>query len=272
MFLYILKHHFFFLFILLEVVSFVLVVQNNYQRASFINTANRFTGSLFTSYNDITSYFHLKVENEQLMAENARLRGQLDESFRIADTNIFYNKDSLYRFVEATIISNSINNQKNYMLINKGRLDGIAPDMGVITSDGIAGTVIEVSDHYSRIMSVLHIQHKINARIKKNMHLGSVEWNGKNYRYGVLTDVPVHVNLSPGDSIVTSGNSLIFPEGILIGTISSDSESNIEAQGNFQSAPVTFSVDFNKLYHVYVIVNLMKEELDSLNIEEGGDE
>lgn len=240
-------------------------MQNNYQRASFINSSNNITGSAFSSYSNIVDYFHLKVENEQLMAENARLRNQVDQAFRIADTNHYYDKDSLFRFVEAKVISNSINNQKNYLLLNKGRKDGILPDMGVITSDGIAGTVVEVSDHFARVMSVLHIQHKINARIKKNLHLGSVEWNGKDYRYGVLNDVPVHVKLNPGDTIITSGNSLIFPEGISVGTVSRGDERQIQAQGNFQSASVTYSVDFNKLYHVYVIINLMKPELDQVN-------
>ncbi len=264
LFLYILKHHFFFLFISLEVVAFALVVQNNYQRATFFHTTNRFTGSVLASYNDITQYFYLKKQNEQLVAENARLRDQLRSSFRIVDTAVYVEKDSLFRFVDAEVISNSVQHMKNYMMLNKGRLDGIRPDMGVITSGGVAGTVVEVSDHYARVMSVLHIQHKLNARIKKNNHLGSVEWTGKDYRHGILTDVPVHVQLNPGDTIITSGNSHIFPEGITIGVISDEKTVKDHRQGNFKSAPVKFSVDYNELYHVYVIINLMHDELEQL--------
>lgn len=264
LFSYILKHNFFFLFIILEVFAFTLVIQNNYQRASFINSTNRFTGSVLSSYNNITAYFGLKKENEQLLNENILLREQLNQSFRIVDTNTYVEKDSLYIYIGAKVISNSIRKMKNYLMLDKGSINGITPDMGVITSGGIVGTVVEVSDHYSKVMSVLHIQHKINARIKKNNHLGSVEWNGDDYQYGTLTDIPAHVLLTPGDSVFTSGNSHLFPEGILIGWIG---ETKQDETGKFKKAPVLFSVDFNQLYHVYVIVNLMKKEMDQLDME-----
>lgn len=254
---------------MLEVVAFSLVIQNNYQRASFINSTNHFTGSILSSYHDITEYFYLKKQNEQLLSENAWLRSQIEQSFRTVDTIVYTQKDSLFRFIEAEVISNSVHHMKNYLLLDKGKKDGIEPDMGVITSDGIVGTVVEVSDHFSKVMSVIHIQHKINARIKKNNHLGSVEWSGKDYRHGTLTDVPVHVQLNPGDTIITSGNSHIFPEGIRIGIISDDINNAPKSQGNFKSAPVLFSVDYNDLYHVYVIVNLMHNEIQQLENEEG---
>jgi rod shape-determining protein MreC len=254
---------------MLEVVAFALVIQNNYQRASFINSTNRFTGSVLNSYHDITEYFYLKKQNEQLLSENAWLHSQIDQSFRSVDTAIYIQKDSLFRFIEAEVISNSVHHMKNYLMLDKGKLDGIEPDMGVITSNGIVGTVVEVSDHFSKVMSVIHIQHKINARIKKNNHLGSVEWNGKDYRYGTLSDVPVHVQLNPGDSIITSGNSHIFPQGISIGVISDGVNDEAKNQGNFKRAPILFAVDYNDIYHVYVIVNLMREEIRQLEKEEG---
>lgn len=238
----------------------MLVIQNNYQNAVVFNSTNQFTGSILESYNNVSDYFVLKQANELLVEENIQLRKQLHESFREVDTATFIQKDSLFSYIGAKVIRNTINRQKNYLFINKGSKHGIQMDMGVITSDGVVGTVVEVSDNYSRIMSVLHSQNKINARIKKNRHLGNMEWNGNNYRIGTLTDIPNHVQLFPGDTIITSGNSLLFPEGISIGTVQNYKTSN---QDKFSNASVKYTVDFNKVSYVYIIVNLMHDELNS---------
>jgi rod shape-determining protein MreC len=146
-------------------------------------------------------------------------------------------------------------------MLNKGTLHGIKKDMGVICPTGLVGTVVDVSAHFSRVMPAINTSNKINARIKKNRHLGNIEWNGDDYKYCMLTDIPSHVRLSKGDTIITSGNSFIFPEGILIGTVD---EYESKAGEKFGSARVRFSVDFNKLYYVYVITNLLIEEQLSL--------
>lgn len=261
LFAYILKHYFFFLFLLLEIFSFSFVVQNNYQQASFINSANKITGSIFNTSNNINEYFSLKKANYSLAEENARLHDLLSDSYRITDTLIYYQKDTLFQYISAKVINNSVNKQKNYLMLNKGSIHGIRKDMGVITSTGIVGTVIEVSKKFSIVISVLHINNKINARIKKNRHLGSIEWDGSYYREGLLTDIPTHVRLYKGDTIITSGNSFIFPEGILIGTV----EEYYSKQGDkFNKARINFAVDYNNIYFVYVITNLMKEEQTQL--------
>lgn len=239
-----------------------MVVQNNYQRAAFLNSTNRLTTTVFESYNNITGYFGLKAENRQLREENIQLREQTEQSFRITDTNVFVQKEPLFRYIGAKVISNTVGKQKNYMILNKGKIHGIEPDMGVFTSDGVVGTVVEVSENYARVMSLLHLLNKTSARIRKNNHIGSVHWDGADFRYGLLTDVPAHVELMPGDTIITSGNSLIFPEGIVIGLVSSSAD--YDQNSKFKRAEIRFSVDFNKLYHAYVIVNLMKEEQDFL--------
>lgn len=258
---YIIRYNFTFLFLLLEVVAFIFIIQNNYQRASFLNSSNRFTGSILQTTSNITEYFSLKTTNVQLAEENRQLRRQLASSFLSTDTNVYVQKDSLFRFVYAKVIRNSVNKQKNYLMINKGRRHGIDRDMGVITSDGVVGTVVEVSENYARVMSILHIQNKINARIKKNRHLGNMEWNGKDYRMGILTDIPSHVQLTAGDTIITSGNSNIFPEGLEIGSVT---DFNRQASEKFNTASVQYAVDYNSLYHVFVITNLMIEELTEL--------
>ena len=265
LFTYIIRYNFIFLFIILETLSFILIVQNNYQRASFFKASNSFTGSVLTITSNISEYFSLRKANTELARENMELRRQLESSFIRTDTDSFVRQDSLFRFIYARVIKNSVNKQKNYLMINKGRRHGIKPDMGVITSTGVVGTVVEVSEHFSRIMSVLNIQNKINARIKKNWHLGNIEWDGKDYRYGLLTDIPSHVLLDEGDTIITSGNSLIFPEGLIIGTVE---EFNRQSSEKFNTALIRFSVDYNSLHQVFVITNLMKEETEEIKGEE----
>jgi len=175
-----------------------------------------------------------------------------------------YISDSSFRYIGAKVIRNSINRQKNYLMLDRGAKNGIGVDMGVVSADGIVGTVIQVSENYSLVMSVLNISNKINARIKKNGYTGTVEWDGKNYRKGILSDIPTHVIMFKGDTIVTSGNSHIFPENIFIGTVD---ESFSEKGHKFNKATIDFSVDFNNVYYVYIISNLMKEE--QLKLQEG---
>jgi rod shape-determining protein MreC len=257
LFAYILKQYFFFLFILLEIIAFSFVFQNNFQRATFLNSTGKVTGSVLMAFNNISEYLTLKKANEKLMEENARLRNLLPDSYLITDKEEYFSKDSMYRYISAKVISNSVNHQKNYIMLNKGSRHGIAKDMGVITSDGIVGTVVDVTPQFSRVMSILHVNNKINARILKNNHLGTVEWTGNYYKHGLLIDIPMHVELYPGDTIVTSGNSLIYPEGLMVGTVE---EYNKLPNEKFNTAWIQYAVDYNSLYYVYIIVNLKKRE------------
>jgi len=255
------KYQFFALFILLEIVSFLLVSNSySYHKSLRFNAVNDLSGNLFNNYNDITSYFSLKIENEELMAENAMLRNSLASSFALTDTSIAFS-DSLYNYLPAHVISNSVNKQYNYMLVNKGSLHGIEKEMGVISQQGIAGIVIGTSKHYSRIMSVLHKNTRISGRIKKNNQLVNVVWTGENYLEGLINDIPSHIRLNLGDTIITSGNSLIFPEGIVIGTVI---DQTIPENKSLGEATLTFCTDFNSLQYVYLIKNKMKPEQDSL--------
>jgi rod shape-determining protein MreC len=269
LFAYIFKQYFFFLFLLLEVIAFSFVLQNNFQRATFLNSTGKITGSVLTAFNNISEYLTLKKANESLANENARLRKLLPESYLITDKQEYFSKDSMFRYISAKVISNSVNHQKNYLMLNKGSRNGIQKDMGVITSDGIVGTVVDVTPQFSRVMSVLHVSNKINARILKNNHLGTVEWSGNYYRNGTLIDIPMHVQLYQGDTIVTSGNSLIFPEGIMVGEVE---EYNVLPNEKFNTATIKYSVDYNNLYYVYVIVNLKKKELQWLEKNPSSDQ
>ena len=142
-------------------------------------------------------------------------------------------------------------------MLKKGRKQGIEKNMAVVASNCIVGQVVDVTDHFCWVMSVLHKDSKISARIKKDNQLVNVEWGGGDYRTGNVKEIPKHVRLVPGDTVVTSGNSNIFPKGILIGKISKFRENKSE---NFNSADLRFMIDYNKLSHVEVIIDLMQKE------------
>ena len=263
LFSYILKQYFFFLFLLLEIFALSLIVQNNYQGASFYNSTNEFTGSVFSTFNNINAYFHLKKTNSELVEENAMLRNLVQSSYIIEDSiRKSYSKDSLYRFIGAKVISNSINKKKNYLMLDKGAKHGIRKEMGVISPTGILGTIVEVSENYATVMSVLHIDNKVSARVKKNRHMGEMVWTGEDYRKGLLTDIPTHVNLIKGDTIITSGNSHVFPEGIEIGVVE---EYSRHPGDKFNTAIIDYSVDYNNLFYAYIITNLKKDEIEQLD-------
>jgi len=255
------KNQFFVLFILLEIISLVLLSRSySYHSAIAHTTTSDISGDVFSTYSGITDYLYLKKENDVLSEENAILKNSLPSSFLLTDTNYIYS-DSLFRFIPVKIVSNSVSKRNNFMMVNKGRKHGIEKEMGVVSPKGIAGIVIGVSENYSTIMSMLHQNMRISARIKNNGQLVNVIWDNDNYLFGSVIDIPSHIKLFPGDTIITSGNSLIFPEGIIIGTIESHNQNNNKS---LSMAVLRYITDFNSVKHVYIIDNLMKVEQDSL--------
>ena len=262
----VLRYHFFLLFLMLEAFAFVLIANSTYyQQASILNTSNRITGTVYDAFDNITDYFSLRKTNYILAEENARLRKAISLSYLQADTNSFFVNDTVnklrYTYIAAKVLSNSVNKRNNYIMLNKGRKSGIDKDMAVITSNGIVGTVVSVSDNFSWVMSVLNKHTKISGRIKKNNQMGTIIWEGKNFGVGTLTDIPAHVKIARGDTIVTSGFSYIFPAGIFIGTIK---DFRVEQGDHFYVIPFNFGVDFNSLDYVYVVVDLSKKEVINL--------
>jgi len=255
------KSQFFLLFVILEVVSIYLITRSySYHGALAHNTTSNVSGSLFSTYSEVTDYFNLKEDNLLLSQENAILRNELLSSYLVTDTQYVY-RDSLYKFIPAKVVSNSITRSNNFIMVNKGSKHGVKKEMGVVSSKGAVGVVIGVSHNYSTIMSMLHKNMKISASIKKSGQLVSVVWDNNNYLYGSVIDIPSHIKLIQGDTIITSGNSLIFPEGIIIGTIDSHEKENDK---QLSKATVRYITDFGTIKHVYIINSLMKTEQDSL--------
>jgi rod shape-determining protein MreC len=261
-----LRYHYFLLFLMLEAFAFVLIANSTYyQQASILNTSNRITGTVYSAFDNVTDYFSLRKTNYILSEENARLRKATSLSFLKADTNSFFVNDTVnklrYTYIAAKVINNSVNKRNNYIMLNKGRKSGINKDMAVITSNGIVGTVVSVSDNFSWVMSVLNKHTKISGRIKKNNQMGTIIWEGKDFSVGTLSDIPAHVKIAKGDTIVTSGFSYIFPAGIFVGTIK---DFRVEQGDHFYVIPFNFGVDFNSLDYVYVVVDLSKKEVMNL--------
>lgn len=259
------KHHFFILFILLEIVCFVLLTNHsNYQRASIVKTTNGITGSIYGSFRSVTEYFSLKQANKKLALENAYLKNRLDLTSISDSVSYSSNPDSMnqhFHFMVAKVIGNSTGKRNNYIILNKGKKHGVSRNMAVVTHEGVVGIVIEVSQNYSSVMSILHKESRISAKIKNNNHLGTVVWEGVDYKKGTLLDIPAHVLISKGDTVITSGFSHIFPEAIPIGIISNFS---VDEASNFYTIDIEFTVDYNRLTYVELAKNFRKQEIKSL--------
>ena len=266
LFLFFRKHYFIFLFLLLEVVSLILFFRyNNYQNAAMYTWTADISGIINSSYKNISEYFSLKRTNFFLSQENATLHARMPEAIYLTSTAIETRNDTLmqseYRFISAWVISNTTNRRNNYLMINKGLLHGVKPHMGVIIGDKIVGQVLNVSSHFSWILSVLHKESKISAKFLKNNQLVSVEWPGNDYQKGIVKEIPKHLRVLPGDTIVTSGNSEIFPDGINIGIIDQLIEHHDD---NFNTATLVFLTDFNGIGYVEVVVDMFRKEKEQL--------
>lgn len=260
LFRFILKHHFFILFVLLEFLSLTLIVNNNsFQRSSVSRMMRSIEGRVYSGVDNFRHYMSLKETNRQLIEENLKLRNLLRDAYNTSliefiqvDTSYF----PQFRFFKARIINNSINKQHNYLTLNKGTMHGVKQDMGVISANGVVGIVDQVSNHFSSVISLLNTNFYVNSKIKKNDYFGPLTWNGRNYRTAILKEIPYHVKIEVGDTIITSGYSTVFPEGITIGTIS---DFDVKG-GNFYEIEVTLSNDFKHLSNVYLVQNNLKEE------------
>ena len=264
LFRFIQKHHFVILFLVLEILSIIMMTYSlDFHRQKRINTTNDLVGRFYEIEMEIGDYFRLRKINKSLAEENAALRRQLAV---ITDTTqsyrVYVNADTIYEFIPARVVNNTVNRPNNYIMINKGRADGIEKDMGVISTDGIVGIVSDVSQHYASVISLLHGYSTISVRLKNNDdQLATLRWENTNYRYGIIDGIPTHLKPQPGDTVVTSSYSYIFPENLMAGTIV---ELIPSPSGTLNQAKIKFSTDFSSLKNVYVIRHTNKAELDSL--------
>ena len=269
---FVFKNSYRMLFLLLLFISLLLTIQSHsYHKSKIISSANSFTGGVYQMTSNIEGYFNLKIQNEELAKENARLKSLL---FNIKDSTKVPSIDSIngvkkIDIIIAKVIKNSYSSQVNFLTLDSGSKQGVQPEMGVINSLGIVGVIENVSPKYSTVLIILNTESPINAKIKKSNHIGSLTWNGKNTGYVQLVDVPRLASVKKGDTIVTGAQSTIFPENINIGSID---KIYIDNQTNFYTIDVKLFNDMTSLGHVYIIKNKDTPEITNLENKSKKDE
>lgn len=262
-----LKYNYWFLFVLLEVISFTLLFRfNNYQGSVFFTSSNAIVGSVYELTNQVTGYFHLKDINDELVQENMELKLQMEqlrESLTVltADSSKIeqIKRDALaeYDIVKAKVINNTLTHADNYITINKGKKDGVRSEMGVIDGNGIVGIVYQTSDHYSVVIPVLNSKSSISCKVKNSDYFGFLKWDGGSSQFAIVKDMPRHSLFSLGDTIITSGHSAVFPSGIPIGSVEDMTDSH---DGLSYLLKVKLFTDFGRLSNVRVIARKGYEE------------
>lgn len=262
---FVLRNKTFLVFLLLFGLSLFFTIQSHsYHKSKFINSSNMVTGSVYQLANGIGQYFNLEQENTALLEENRMLKSMV-HNLDLDTTKLSYT-DSLkfsshYKFRTAEVYKNSYSQSANYLTINKGRKDSIKIDYGVITSQGIVGIVENTSQNFSSVLSILNTRSRINAQLKKTNHIGSLVWNTESAEFVQLIDISKFAPVAIGDTIVTGGQSTIFPKGILIGTVNSY---KIDNGGDSYTVNVKLFNDMTNIGHVYLIQNLQAAEIKSL--------
>jgi rod shape-determining protein MreC len=249
------------IFLVLEGIAlYLLATGNNYHNTRFVNGIRGLTLSIEKRINNTRNYLSLNAINESLAAENVALKNRI-RSLAKKDSSLFFSvSDTIFRqqyiHTSAEVISNSVNRQKNFFTLNKGERQGIKVNMAVTSGNGVAGVITRCSENYSVAMSLLNLDFKVSARIKSNGYFGSLGWDGRDYRQAILSEIPQHVIVNVGDTIETTGYSAIFPEGVIVGTVSGYEK----VGGDFSKITVLLITDFKKLHFVDIIGNMKKTE------------
>lgn len=260
------------LFFGLLFVSLFLIVRNNEAQGKiFLNSAGRVTGFFGSGATAIGSYFNLRRENEKLQQEISVLRGQLakdqyntqiniDTLQRVLDST----RIQIYKYIEATVVNNSVDKPKNYLTLNRGRHHGVKENMGVITADGVLGVVRYVSKYYCIVMSVLHTDSRVSAQIRgvdKGFY-GSLVWNGKDPRFMQLIDIPKHNKISSKEDVVeTTGFSTYYPPGVTIGKVFYHS---VPPGSSNHLIQVKLNTNMSNVRYAQIVVNVHADEINQL--------
>lgn len=251
-----------FLFVFYAAIScFLLFQRNPFQHHVYLTSANAVVSGVYDVAANVTGYINLRDINADLQRRTADLESEviaLREHNRALRQQLLQDSlrttDSLgrFRFILATVVNNSVVNPYNYITVNKGRLDSIQPEMGVMDQNGVVGVVNTVSDHHARIISLLNPNFRLSCKLRGNDAFGSLVWDGKSPYEAILEELPKQVRFHKGDTIITSGYSAVFPEGIPVGTIIGSTRGKDD---NFNTLRIKLLTDFSTLSTVKVISN-----------------
>ena len=260
-----------FLFLFLEVISFTLIVKNQeYQKSVFLSSSNSVVSGMYEWSNSVVEFFKLRAANENLSEENTSLKNQIINLQNKLSTLKKETPDSVhfrippemeYQFIAAKVINCSTNKIQNYITLNKGAIDGIKTDMGVISDEGVVGIVKTVSNRFAVVIPILNPKLEVSCKFKRSNYSGGLLWGGEDYRYANLKDIARHVELALGDTLVTSGFTSNFPEGIPVGNIE---DFKIKESDAYYKIKVKLAVNFRTLSHVKVINYINHQEQKEL--------
>jgi len=248
----------FLLFALLEFIAFVFIIKSHsFHQSKYLNSANAVSGSILKKSNQISNYFNLKDQNKILATENEYLKNELEKLLTTSSNQITQpDLTPKYKYISAKIINNPYTKRNNILTIDKGTNDSIQANMGVVLSNGIVGITLKVSKNFSTVLSLLHSQTKINAKMKNSHHYASLEWNGENFTEVQFIDLPIQANIKKGDTIISGGKSVFFPEGIPIGVIKDFDINN----KSYTTIKINLFTDFSALNNVYIVKNVLSDE------------
>lgn len=271
-FLFFKKYSIFILFLLMQGISlYMLISYNQFHRTLFAMFSTDVSGNINLKVSKIERYFSLAKENEALLIQNAKLLSQQKSNFFSPDSSFNIIADSSktdsatvrsqFEYMPAKVISNSVYLQQNYLMLYRGSAQGVLPNMAVVGTNGIIGTVISTSENMSIVMSLLHRQSKLIAVLKKGSGLGEISWDGKNPSLLVLTKIPKTVVVKQGDTVISSPYSDRFPPSLPIGTVS---EIEQDKETSTYILKIKTATDFYSIQHAYVVKNLLQTEMDNL--------
>ncbi len=254
------------LFLVLQAGAVVMLVNNSYfQQNAILNFIRARQISWWERRSSWVAFTNLKEINRQLALENTRLLNEMSRLTEASTGNVLQTdsivalRDS-FSYIPARVIRNTVNRQHNFLIIDKGIQDGLEQDMGVVSSQGIVGVVSSVSAHYAMIISLLNTQQRFTAELKKSGTFGTLHWDGVDYRRVFLSEIPQHIEISVGDTVVSSVFSLVFPPDIPIGFV----KSGTLKQGTFLELEVELFEDFKSLHYVHVVSNKGAQEIREL--------
>ncbi|HMG66821.1 MAG TPA: rod shape-determining protein MreC [Chitinophagaceae bacterium] len=275
-FLFIGRYFTFFAFLVFQVLALSFLFRyNKYHRAVGLGMASELTGWMNTKYAKVDNYFHLNQESDRIHHLNDSLLNLLKANFLNPDSSTRMEQDSIpydtlghrrrYLWRDAQVVSNSVNTERNYIQINRGSRQGIRDNMGVLNSDlNLVGIVVNTSENFSQVMSLLHVKNNVNAIMKRSGSAGTISWDGKNPLYLTMTGVPKSDSISKGDTVLTGTYSLSFPPLKIIGTVASIEKDN---SSTFYVMQIKTATNFQNLQHVFVVENLQNDEQEKLDKE-----
>jgi rod shape-determining protein MreC len=254
---------------ILEGLSVVMITRSSsFRHSATLAKVDAFKGNLKQVTGGWKDYFNLQSKNRELLesnlsllSENIYLRNQLSYTLNQYDSSIVVLNG--FECIPANIVENTPNRNDNKLILNVGKEDGVEKDMGVISLNGVIGIVDRVADHFCTVASLLNTSRNVSGKLMRTGIYGPIVWDKKDIRHAEIIDIPQHIAIETGDTVVTSGHSLTFPEGILIGTV----ESYQLNKGVSYRVRIKLSNDFQSIYHVYVVKAKQKPELDLLKRE-----